>query len=112
LSYWNGATTTLGLMFANAGSPIFSGITLNATIQVQYPSHVQHEYQTFLMSLACASVGVVLNIWLFHYYPYVTRFLIAFINLGTVFVLVALLVRTNPKASAHTVFLEIINETG
>jgi choline transport protein len=99
-------------MFANAGSPIFTGIILAAALEVQYPDYVAKEYQVFLMSLACAIVGVVLNIWLFDYYPIVTRFMIVFINLSTVYILVALLVRANPKASAHTVFVKVINETG
>jgi choline transport protein len=73
---------------------------------------VAQQYHIFLMSLACAVVGVVLNIWLFNYYPHVTRFMIVFINLSTVYILAALLVRANPKASSHTVFVEVINETG
>ena len=81
-------------------------------MQVRYPSWEVQTYQVFLMSLGFAFLGVVLNTWLFNFYPSLTKFMVYFINLSTVYLLVALLVRTHPKASAHTVFIEVINETG
>jgi choline transport protein len=112
LSYWNGATTSLGWIFANTGTFIFTADIFAATIEIRNPGWVVQPYQIFLLSVACAAVGLILNIWLFNYYPYVTKFMVVFINLATVYVLVALLVRTDPKASAQTVFLNVINETG
>jgi choline transport protein len=38
--------------------------------------------------------------------------MIVFINVSTIYVLVALLVRTHPKASAHTVFVDVLNASG
>ena len=81
-------------------------------MEVRYPSYVAETYQIFLLTVGCATVGLILNIWLFNYYPHVTKFMVIFINAATLFVLVALLVRAHPKASAHTVFLDVINETG
>jgi choline transport protein len=112
LSYWNGACTTLGWIFANAGTFVFTAEIWESVMVIRNPSWEPHIWQTFLMSVGCAAIGVVLNIWLFDWYPHITRFMVVFINLGTVYVLVALLVRTHPKASAHTVFLDVINETG
>jgi choline transport protein len=112
LSYWNGATTSLGWIFANTGTFIFTADIFAATIEIRNPGWVVQPYQIFLLSVACAAAGLILNIWLFNYYPYVTKFMVVFINLATVYVLVALLVRTHPKASAQTVFLNVINETG
>ena len=54
------------------------------------------------MTVAFALIGLCINTLLFDYYPYLTKFMVVFINLGTLYVLIALLVRTHPKASAHT----------
>ena len=112
LSYWNGACTTLGWIFAGAGTFVFTAEIWAAAIKVNNPSWEPQTYQIFLLSCATAVIGVVLNVWLFDWYPWVTKSMVVFINAGTVYVLVALLVRANPKASAHTVFVDVINETG
>ncbi|KAK5051034.1 hypothetical protein LTR84_003593 [Exophiala bonariae] len=112
LSYWNGAATTLGWIFANAGTYVFTAQIWTATMKIRNPSWEVQTWQVFLIACGCAVIGVILNIWLFDYYPHVTRFMVVFINLATVYVLVTLLVRATPKASARTVFIDVINETG
>jgi choline transport protein len=112
LSYWNGASTTLGWIFANAGTYVFAAQIWAATMQIRNPGWEAQTWQVFLMTVGCATIGVILNIWLFDYYPHITKFMVVFINLGTLYVLVALLVRTHPKASARTVFVDVINQTG
>lgn len=91
---------------------MFTAEIWQSVLVIRNPSWEPQIWQTFLISAATAVFGVVLNIWLFNWYPYVTRFMVVFINLATVYVLVALLVRTHPKASARTVFVDVINETG
>lgn len=83
-----------------------------AAIAVNNPTWTPATYQVFLLTAANALLGVIINVWLFNWYPYMTKFGVVFINLGTVYILVALLVRTHPKASAATVFLDVVNETG
>lgn len=112
LSYWNGASTTLGWVFANAGTYVFTAEIWAAAMEIRFPGYVAEPYQIFLMTVGCAVIGVILNIWLYRFYPKITQFMVWFINVGTVYVLVALLVRANPKASAHQVFVQVVNETG
>ncbi|PVH71908.1 amino acid transporter [Cadophora sp. DSE1049] len=112
LSYWNGATTSLGWIFANTGTFVFTAQIVSAAVKIWNLDWEVQTYQVFLISAACAAVGLIINIWLFNYYPHITKFMVVFINLGTLYVLVALLARTNPKASAHTVFVDVINKTG
>ncbi|TPX11722.1 uncharacterized protein E0L32_007459 [Thyridium curvatum] len=112
LSYWNGACTTLGWVFANAGTYVFAAQIWLATMEIRFPGYQKEPYQVFLMCLALAGVGLILNIWLFRWYPHVTTFMVWFINAGTIYVLVTLLVRAVPKNSAHDVFVKVINATG
>ena len=112
LSYWNGSSTTLGWIFANAGTFVFTATIWTSVMAISSPGWEVQTYQVFLMTVGCATIGVILNIWLFNWYPYVTRFMVIFINLGTVYIMVALLARTHPKASARTVFLDVLNATG
>ncbi|KAL2068433.1 hypothetical protein VTL71DRAFT_16531 [Oculimacula yallundae] len=112
LSYCNGSATSLGWIFANAGTYLFTAQMFVATIAIQNPSWEVKTYQVFLLTVAIAAIALVLNIWLFDYYPHITKFMVVFINVATVFVLVTLLVRTHPKASARTVFIDVVNETG
>lgn len=112
LSYVNGSATSLGWIFANTGTFVLSAQIISAAAQVGFPEYKVKLFHIFLMSLSCATLGLILNIWLFNFYPHMTKFMVVFINLGSVYILVALLVRTHPKASAHTVFVEVINATG
>jgi choline transport protein len=79
---------------------------------VRNPEYIPQPYHVFLISCGCGLLGVALNTILFRWYPMITNFMVWFINASTLFVLVALLTRAHPKASAHQVFVEIINETG
>lgn len=111
-SYFNGASTALGWIFASSGTFVFTAEIWAATMKVRNPGWEVQTYQIFLITVGTAVVGVILNTVLFDYYPWVTRAMVFIINAGTLYVLVALLVRAHPKASAHTVFVEVINETG
>ncbi|KAH7034674.1 amino acid/polyamine transporter I [Microdochium trichocladiopsis] len=112
LSYCNGAATMLGWIFANAGTYVFAAQIWLAAMTVRFPDFQSEPWQAFLTVVACAVFGVVLNVWLFRWYPYITTFMVFFINVGTLYVFVTLLVRANPKASASQVFVDVVNETG
>ncbi|EED16048.1 amino acid transporter, putative [Talaromyces stipitatus ATCC 10500] len=112
LSYWNGASTTLGWVFANAGTYVFAAQIFLGAIMVRFPDYVAKSYQVFLIAVACGVIGILLNTLLFKIYPAVSKFMVWFINAGTIFIFVALLTRTTPKASARQVFIDVVNETG
>ncbi|KAG7411425.1 Choline transport protein [Fusarium oxysporum f. sp. rapae] len=112
LSYCNGAATTLGWIFANTGSYVFSAQMWIAAMEIRFPGYQHENYQTFLLAVAVALYGVILNVWLFRWYPHFTVFMVWFINASTVYILVALLVRATPKVSAHDVFVKVVNQSG
>ncbi|KAF4951023.1 hypothetical protein FGADI_7760 [Fusarium gaditjirri] len=112
LSYCNGAATTLGWIFANAGTYVFSAQIWIAAMQIRFPEYHAQTYQVFLVCLALASFGVILNAWLSRWYPHFTKFMVWFINAGTIYILVTLLVRAVSKTSAHDVFVKVVNESG
>lgn len=81
-------------------------------MQIRFLDYKPEAYHTFLVSVALAVVGVILNVWLFRWYPHVPKFMVWFINASTIYVLVTLLVRAVPKTSAHDVFVTVVNQTG
>ena len=85
---------------------------LLGAMATRYPEYNPENYQVFLVTVGCASVGVLFNTLLFDWYPRISKFLVYFINAATLYVMVALLVRATPKASAHQVFVQVINESG
>lgn len=84
-------------------------LALVAICRASFAGESWHVYLGYLLG---ALVGLALNIPLFKYYPYALRAIVLWINGGAIFVLVSLLVRTSPKQSAHTVFVDFINATG
>lgn len=66
----------------------------------------------YLAYVAAAVVSLVMNIPLFGFYSLALKGLTWYINAGALFVLIALLVRATPKASAAQVFTEFVNDTG
>lgn len=112
LSYWNGAATCLSWIFVNSGQLIFTSHIFLATVEALRSGYVATDYQIYLLAVAFAVTALVMNAWLLNLYPYITKFMIIFINVSTVFVMVALLVRTHPKASAKTVFTVVLNDSG
>lgn len=57
-------------------------------------------------------ISVLLNTYLIKIYPALNKFFLVFINAAVVYMIVVLLVKTNPKADARTVFLDVVNGTG
>ncbi|KAI7763026.1 hypothetical protein LZL87_011169 [Fusarium oxysporum] len=112
LSYCNGAATTLGWIFANAGTYVFSSQIWIAAMQIRLPEYQAQTSHVFLVCLAMASFGAILNVWLFRWYPHFTKFMVWSINASTIYILVTLLVRAVPKTSAHDVFVKVVNESG
>ncbi|KAF5544256.1 amino acid transporter [Fusarium napiforme] len=96
LSYCNGVATTLGWIFANAGTYVFSSQIWIAAMQIRFSGYQAQTYHVFLVCLAMASFGVILNVWLFLWYPHFTRFMVWFFNANI----------------GHDVFVKVINESG
>lgn len=65
-----------------------------------------------MIAIAVAIVAISLNTWLVRLYPAVNKFFLLFINGSVLYIIIVLLVKTNPKADARTVFVDVVNETG
>ncbi|KAH0847574.1 hypothetical protein AYO21_01476 [Fonsecaea monophora] len=112
LSYCNGAFTLLAWTFATTGCFVFTGQMFVAFATILNEQYQIQTYQVFLLAIASALLSLVFNIWLFNWIPAIAKFFVVFINAGTVYLFVALLVRAQPKATASAVFTEVVNETG
>lgn len=112
LSYWTGACTTLSWTFATAGCFVLAGKIVAASATILSATYEIQKYHVFLLAMASAGISLVFNTWLFKWVPKIAYFMAVFINLGTVYIFVSLLIRAHPKATASSVFTEVINNTG
>lgn len=112
LSYWTGAFTIMSWTFGTAGSFILTGKFLTAFGALLSSEYQIMPYQVFLIAILSGGMCLTLNVWLFGLVPKIARFMVVFINVGIIFIMVSLLVRATPKASAAAVFTEVVNETG
>ena len=112
LSYVNGGLTMMAWLFWTAGTLLFSAQLTLVFAALCGADFEQKDWHVFLLYLAFTAYGFFANTVAFKAIPTVSRFMIGYINIGAVFVLISLLVRSNPKPSAKTVFVDIVNETG
>ncbi len=112
LSYCTGALTIMSWTFATAGCFVLAGKMVAGFAVLVATGYQMRPYHILLLALAAAALSLIFNVWLFRWVPKVACFLVVFINVGTVFILVALLVRTERKAAASSVFAHVVNETG
>ncbi|KAH7007493.1 putative amino acid transporter [Ilyonectria destructans] len=112
VSYFDGAFTTLAWILWTAGTWLFATQILMAFIKQCGAAWIQESYQTFLIYTAYGLFALVFNTWGFKLVPFLSKCMIGFINAGSLFILIALVVRSSPKPSARQVFVDVINETG
>ncbi|KAF9893457.1 hypothetical protein FE257_010769 [Aspergillus nanangensis] len=110
LSYWNGISTSLGWLLATCGTAVYTGIFLvDLGIATGYNPKLWHIY---LAVIGVMALSTALNtIWI-RTMPALTKFIVLFLNAATLFIFITLLVKTQPKSDAKTVFLEVENLTG
>ena len=107
-----GSTATLGCIFATSASFVLTGQIYLATVETYHRTYVAKTYQIWLVVVAIACVSILVNtIWV-KAMPTILRAVVYFLLASTVYIMTALLVRTTPKASAATVFLDVVNDTG
>lgn len=111
-TYWSGCFTILGWTFATTGTLLFVASLLLGIVSLCDTSYTAGNYQLYLVALATSLIGLIINIPFFKTMPYVMKATMWMVNAGTIYVFVALLVRTTPKQSAHEVFVEVVNNTG
>ncbi|KAH6616048.1 amino acid permease-domain-containing protein [Chaetomium sp. MPI-SDFR-AT-0129] len=112
LTYWVGFCTFWGWLFALAGSGTFGGQFILAMGALNIPSYTPELWQVYLVILAMALVALLVNTVGIRILPKTTFPNVMFLNAATLFIFVALLAKTSPKASASTVFVDVVNHTG
>ncbi|KAJ5108252.1 amino acid transporter [Penicillium angulare] len=112
LSYWTGAFTASAWFFWMCGTYLFTTQLLFATVSMARVQFTAEKYQVYLGYVAAAIVSLVLNTTLFKHYSALLRLMVILVNAGAVITMVVLLVRSSPKRTAQTVFVDFIEDSG
>lgn len=100
-----------GWIFACFSSTIVATGFIFSLVALYHPDFVPTAWHQYLVYCAILLTGFSINL-IVAVMPYLVNTLVAVINVGTLFILITLLVKTNPKQLASFVFTEFINETG
>lgn len=83
-----------------------------ALVKICHPTFSTQSWHFYLGYLGVGVWTLLPNTLLFKWYPAFLRGLVAYINIGGLFIFIILLVRTSPKQTAQYVFQNIVNLTG
>lgn len=83
-----------------------------ALVKICHPTFNTQSWHFYLGYLGVGLWTLLPNTLLFKWYPAFLRGLVAYINIGGLFVFIILLVRASPKQTAQYVFQNIVNLTG
>ncbi|KAK4891053.1 hypothetical protein LTR27_010260 [Elasticomyces elasticus] len=112
LSYATGALMAAGWLFWATGTFLLASQLTFSLVSLFHRSFAASVYQVYLLLVLAGLFGLLVNTIGFRTYTWLLRFVMVLINVTTIIIFVALLVRTSPKQSASSVFLQIVNETG
>ncbi|KAH7137801.1 amino acid/polyamine transporter I [Dactylonectria macrodidyma] len=112
LTYWVGICTFWGWLFGLAGTSAFGGEFVLAIGTLTVNSFTRELWQVYLVVIAMAVLSFIVNTVGIRILPKITFPNVVFMNAATLFIFVTLLAKASPKASASTVFVNIINYTG
>lgn len=112
LSFVVGILSCAGWIFACFSSTYVAASFVFSLVSVYKPDFATTNWQFYLTYAAIVITGYLINALTVVLIPIITNSLVVIINVGTLFILITLLVKTNPKQSASFVFSEFINETG
>lgn len=111
-SFIVGILSCAGWIFACFSSTYVAASFVFSLVNIYIPDFIPTSWQFYLTYCAIVLTGFAINALTVFLIPIITNSLVAIINIGTLFILITLLVKTNPKQSASFVFKDIINETG
>ena len=112
LSYIVGWLTAAGYFCWTAACFLITSQLIFALVQVCRTTFIAQPWHYYLGYVATGLFALAINIPLFKWYPYILNGLVVYINVGSLFVMIALLVRAHPKQSADFVFVDFVNYTG
>lgn len=113
LGYIMGWLTNAGWFFISAACVLYTAQLTMAIVGAANPDFMIATWQTYLVYCAYAVLCLIINLpRAFMTVNYLLMAAIFTVNGTAIWILVALLVRTHPKESAHTVFIGFMNESG
>lgn len=112
LSFASGILSCAGWIFACISSTYVASMFILALAQIYHPDYVPKNWHYYLVYVAIIVAGYLINVFFVVILPYMIDVLVAIINFATLFVIITLLIKSDPKQSAKFVFKNIINETG
>ncbi|KAL4971422.1 amino acid/polyamine transporter I [Aspergillus desertorum] len=112
LSYFSGALTSFGWIFACGGAAVLTSEFLTALGVLVNETYRATTWQHYLIVIGVLLFAVLFNTVLIRTLPAITTFMVVFLNAAALFIFLTLMIKTNPKASARTAFVDVINETG
>lgn len=112
LSFTVGVLSCAGWIFACFSVAYTTSMFILTLAQIYNPDYSPQTWHYYVIYLTIIVSCYLYNVFCFSTYSYVNYFLVFVINAGTLFIVVALLVRADHKRSAHYVFADFVNETG
>ncbi|KAM6510378.1 hypothetical protein FSOLCH5_010818 [Fusarium solani] len=112
MTYWVGICTFWGWLFGMAGTAALGAEFILALGTLTVGSPTRELWQVYLVTVAMGAVALFMNTIAIRVLPKITFPNVVFLNAATLFIFVTLLVKASPKASASTVFVDVLNYTG
>lgn len=113
LSYVSSWLTSAAWLFNLASTLLFMAQIVLAMVEICFPSFVGKPWHAYLIYIAFSLVSLAVNLpMFFKAYPVLAGAAIPVINVTSLFLMVSLLARAEPKQSASEVFTQFVNETG
>lgn len=108
-----GWLTNAGWFFISAATILYTAQLTMALVGAANPGFVIASWQTYLLYCAYTLLSLSINLpWTFKIVNYLLMATIFTLNGTAIWLLVALLVRADPKQSPSAVFIEFVNESG
>lgn len=113
LGYIMGWSTVACWFFISAVTNLFLAQLIIGLAAATHDDYAPKDWHTYLVYAAMTLTAYVLALPKTHHIiGWILTASVVFINAAALLIFIALLVRANPKQSARTVFVDIVNETG
>lgn len=113
LEYLVGWLTICVYWFITTGNTLYLAETTIGWVEACHPGFTASQWQLYLASIAWAVLLAAMNLpGLFKLLPHLMSAGVVLINCSWLFIFVSLMTRVNPKNSAKTVFVDVVNESG
>lgn len=112
MSFLVGILSCAGWIFACFTVSYTTSMFVIALAEVYNPNYIPQDWHYYLIYVTIAIGGWGVNVFAIAFLPMINYVLVVVINGGTLFIVITLLIKSNPKRSVEYVFQEIQNETG